>query len=285
MLSTIKKSKKTNQKKNKQVKTYSSAFAGVLAFFATFTKQELIVMGVLAFVMILLAVAIIVLSAKTRKLKKSLKTEIAKTAENNGATVKLEQKVEEVTNAIKSIQSKLSENATTKEIAVTGDQQDALHQGYDKSFMARLIQCDDKCKEYYKTLKNTLLSYKKVKSRTSWNYESFNFGREKLVKLAVRGKTLNVYFALDATEYENTKYKVSTAYGKKYEGVNCLLKVNGDRKLKYALELISELAKKYALSDGAKKNDEYDLTYKNNDALLEEGLIKTVMVRDFSKNN
>ena len=87
--------------------------------------------------------------------------------------------------------------------------------------MARLIQSPDRTKNYYSTLKNAILSYKKVKSRVSWNYDSINNGRNKLIKFNVRGKTLNVYFALNAEDYVDSKYKVIATETKKYAETPC----------------------------------------------------------------
>lgn len=51
---------------------------------------------------------------------------------------------------------------------------------YRKSFMAKLIQANDTTKNEYSVLKNVLLSYKKVKSHISWNFDSIRAGRTNL---------------------------------------------------------------------------------------------------------
>ena len=76
---------------------------------------------------------------------------------------------------------------------------------YRRSFASRMIQASDHTKEYYDTVKNKLLSYKNVKARSSWSFESFNRGRVKLAKLNVRGKTLVMYIAIDPASLADTK--------------------------------------------------------------------------------
>ena len=148
---------------------------------------------------------------------------------------------------------------------------------YKKSFMARLIQSPDKTKGYYEKLMNAILSYKKVKSRVSWNYDSINNGRNKLIKFNVRGKTLNVYFALNAQDYVDTKYKVIATETKKYAETPCLYKITSDRKCKYALELIEVLAEKFGLKKGEDANENYVYPYETTEALIRKGLIKELV--------
>ena len=68
---------------------------------------------------------------------------------------------------------------------------------YDRSFEAKLIQLKDETKEWYTTVKNELLSYKKVRSRISWRRESFQMGRMKIARFVVRGKTLCLMLAVE----------------------------------------------------------------------------------------
>ena len=148
---------------------------------------------------------------------------------------------------------------------------------YKKSFLARLIQSTDETKGYYSDIKNAILSYKKTNSRFSWHFDTINSGRTKLLKFAVRGKTLLLYYALDANEYANTKYTLEAVEGQKYEETPALFKITSERKAKYAIELIAVLAEKYGLQKGKEdKNEDYRLPYESTEALLEKGLIREV---------
>ncbi len=94
-----------------------------------------------------------------------------------------------------------------------------------KSFVAKLSQSRNEVKEYYGTLKNKLMSYKKVKNRISFSYERFNIGRKSLAKLSIRGKTLCLYVALDSEMFNDTKYKVEQVVSKKYSQTPTMFRI------------------------------------------------------------
>ena len=145
-----------------------------------------------------------------------------------------------------------------------------------KSFTAKLIQSSDETKRYYRELKNEILSYKGINSRASWNYESFNFGRKQAVKIAVRGKTLCLYFALDMKDLKGSKYRVELCKSAKYAAVPCMYRIRNDRRCEYAKDLIAMVAEKFGLAKGKNPNREYSFPYEDNAALLAKGLIKEV---------
>ena len=111
---------------------------------------------------------------------------------------------------------------------------------YNKSMIAKLCQADAEVKQYYDELKSELLSYKGVKSRMSWKYESFRKGRVLLAKLRIRGKTLVIYLPLNPADYEDTKYKVvDVGDVKTNEEAPCAYAIKNDRRLRYSKELIA----------------------------------------------
>lgn len=151
---------------------------------------------------------------------------------------------------------------------------------FKKSFMARLIQSSDETKGYYSELKNAILSYKKTTSRKSWNYDSVNSGRTKVLKFAIRGKTLCVYLALNAEEFADTKYNVKAVTSKKYADVPCMIKVSGPRKKKHAFELIGLVAEKLGLVKGEEKNENYVLPFETTEELIKKELIKELISKE-----
>lgn len=112
---------------------------------------------------------------------------------------------------------------------------------YKWSCLGRLIQSDDELKYRYMMLRRKLLSYKKVRSNVSWNFDSYFIGRKPIVKLKVRGKTLVAYFPIDPQEMAGTKY-VGEDFSDiaRYKAVPFAYRINGARKLKYAIELIEK---------------------------------------------
>ena len=147
---------------------------------------------------------------------------------------------------------------------------------YKKSFMARLIQSEKEIQERYETVKNALLSYKKVNSRVSWSYDSFKSGHNQLAKITIRGKTPYLYLALDPASLEGSKYNVTDAgKAKKYSTVPCRLRLTSKRSVKWATELIDVLAEKNGLVKNPKFQPEtYVSENESTEALIEKGLIK-----------
>ncbi len=170
-----------------------------------------------------------------------------------------------------------SEEIVKEETAVSVSKRPSIK----KSFFGKLSQGTVEQKQYYNAIKNALLSYKRVNSRISWNYDAFNLGREKKAKIAFSGKTLVVYFALDAKDYEGTKfYPHDKKDIKKYEETPMMIKVKSERGKKHALELIDILL--YGLPKRKDyKEEEFSIKYMSDKKLIEEGLAKKVMIKEF----
>jgi len=149
---------------------------------------------------------------------------------------------------------------------------------YNRSFMAKLIQSPETTQGYYTALKNEVLAYSKTKSRVSWAYDSVNAGRSAVVKFGIRGKTLCVYFALNADDYADSKYKVEKVESAKYEAVPCMYRIKNDRRLGYAKDLIAAVCAKLGLTKGDVPTEDYRLPNETTEALVGKGLIKELTV-------
>lgn len=182
--------------------------------------------------------------------------------------------------------SKVTSNATStsedeeESMTVTDENGNVFNIRYVKSFTAKLIQSHEETKKYYEELKNEVLSYKKTNSRISWHYDAVNSGRNYVLKFAIRGKTLCVYFPLNADDYADSKYKVEKVESKKYEDVPCLYRIKNDRRLGYAKELIAVVASNLGLEKGEEQHEVYsNLPHEDNKPLLERGLIKELKIQ------
>ena len=149
---------------------------------------------------------------------------------------------------------------------------------YRSSFTSRLIQADNDVQDYYTALKNHLLSYKGVKSRTSWNYETFAKGRVQCARINIKGKTLTVNLALIPSDYNVNKYHFTDlSDNPKFDKLPMLLKIRSARALKYALELIDELMKTLDVSVGTIQKVDYHKPYESNSELARRGLMKIIL--------
>lgn len=119
-----------------------------------------------------------------------------------------------------------------------------------------------------------MLAYDKTRSSVSWACDSVTSGRNPILKFAVRGKTLCVYFALNANDYADSKYRVEKAEAAKYESVPCLYRIKNDRRLGYAKDLIAAVCEKHGLTKGETPTEDYTLPYETTKALIGKGLIK-----------
>ena len=153
---------------------------------------------------------------------------------------------------------------------------------YSRSITANIIQSDDTVKSYYSELKNHILSYKGVKSRISWKFDSYNRGRDQLFKIKFRGKTICLYCALDPDEFDKSKYHHDAINAKIFADVPMLVKIKSGLGLRKAKELVDiEMAKfDIAKNEKAKEIDYVkEYPYEENEPLIEKGFIK-VLVSD-----
>ncbi len=149
---------------------------------------------------------------------------------------------------------------------------------YRTSFLSRLIQAGDTLQDYYTVVKNALLSYKGVKARTSWNFESFNKGRIQCAKLNIKGTAFQVYLGLDPKEYNANKYHfVDVGDKPKLDKVPMLLKVKSERGLKYVLELIEEMMNKLGMEKINTPEVDYHMPYETTEALAARDLVKIIL--------
>ncbi|MCH5142384.1 MAG: hypothetical protein J1G07_01535 [Clostridiales bacterium] len=150
---------------------------------------------------------------------------------------------------------------------------------YNRSYLAKLCQLTNESKEWYTALKNELLSYDKIKERTSWRRETFRLGRNAIARIAVRGKTLCLLLAVEPAGYEGTKYKVEDVSDTANTvDTPTLFRIKSARRLKYAKEMIAGIMKELRIY---KKPDfepqDYFMPYEGDMALMERGLVKRVV--------
>lgn len=146
---------------------------------------------------------------------------------------------------------------------------------YDRSFTAKLIQSEDEIKSWYTELKNELLSYRKVRDRTSWKHESYRFGREPVARITFRGKTMCLLLPLDPAAYAESKYKVEDVSDlASATELPCMYRIKNERRVKYAKELIAEVMSRYDSVREEHESVDYYVPYEGIVELIGKGLIK-----------
>ena len=119
---------------------------------------------------------------------------------------------------------------------------------FDKSFTAKLILSDERVKEYYAEIASEILGYEKIRSRTSWSGVCFSAGRERFASVAMAGKTLCLYLAVDPETLSSGKYKAKNVESvKKRAKTPALLRIKSDGAKRHALKLIAAAAENFGL--------------------------------------
>ena len=153
------------------------------------------------------------------------------------------------------------------------------NQRYNRSFTARLIQSSDTVKEWYAMIKDAALSYKGTRSSSAWRQEKIYKGRALFVKLAIRGRTLCVYFPLNVGEVKNIEVE-DVSDKAVHAATPALFRIKKDVHAQQALELVAMSAEKLGLEAGkAHKSDKSEYALQTTEQLIEAGLVKVVTVK------
>ncbi len=153
------------------------------------------------------------------------------------------------------------------------------NQRYNRSFAARLIQSSDTVKEWYAMIKDAALSYKGTRSSSAWRQEKIYKGRALFVKLAIRGRTLCVYFPLNVGEVKNIEVE-DVSDKPVHAATPALFRIKKDVHARQALELVAMSAEALGLEAGkAHVTDKSEYALQTTEQLIEAGLVKLVTVK------
>ena len=154
---------------------------------------------------------------------------------------------------------------------------------YSRSFLARLALSDDGTRGYYAEVAKKLLGYEKVKSRVRWSGAAFNVGRTAFAKVAIAGKTLCLYLAIDPGAITG-KYKAKYAGAKKYEKTPAMLKIRSDGALRGAIKAIEACAAALGLIEKPEAGEVEKFPADTFDNLVTRGLIRVIKSANAGKN-
>ena len=176
-----------------------------------------------------------------------------------------------------------SAKTTTPEKTENGQEKWTSRLRYTKSFLAKLYLSDKSLKETYCALLNKFAAFDGVSERTAFSGVTFSYKRKPLAKIALSGKKLTVYFAIDPSSHGEGKYKLTAVKTKKYSALPSKYRVKSKGGLKFALAVADEVIANSSLE---KKAVEPPLaTYKDfpTDSfsnLVSRGLIRQINLPD-----
>ena len=155
--------------------------------------------------------------------------------------------------------------------------QERVH--YNRSYTAKLCQLANETKEWYTALKNEILSYDKIKERTSWRRETFRIGKNPIARIAVRGKTLCLMVAVEPAGFAGTKYKVEDVSDTANTvDTPTMYRIKSARRLKYAKEMIADIMKELQVNKKSVfEPQDYFMPYEGDMSLIQRGLVKRVV--------
>ena len=184
--------------------------------------------------------------------------------------------------------AKIEDESALREIAedeiaaadLAKETDEAIPEGYEyvvryrRSFQSKLIQ-SELLQGLYTEVKNALLTLGGVKTRMCHGSENFRAGDKKIAKLAAGSKKLWLYLALDPNECDEARYRFEDVSDvKAHRETPVRVKITGSRSLKRAKELIAMLEHTYGLADVGCIYTDFHYSYKTDEQLVEEGLIK-----------
>lgn len=108
-----------------------------------------------------------------------------------------------------------------------------------KTFLEKLNEAEPDLLKNYSTLKNDLMRYEKMKSRMSKYYESFHIGNLQIAKIAIRGKKIKLYLALDPYAIDYATYHQKDVGDKRaYANTPSCFNIKSNLSVKKAHQLI-----------------------------------------------
>lgn len=116
------------------------------------------------------------------------------------------------------------------------------------TFEQKLEIANQEVRERYFRILTHLYKIKDIRKIESKKYHSFKKGLVPIVRLAIRGKTLNAYIGLNPKEYQETKYIYTDVSAiKNYELYPMRVKISSKRQTRWAIELIDKIVEKNQL--------------------------------------
>ncbi len=109
-----------------------------------------------------------------------------------------------------------------------------------RTFTEKLRKSSPELKANYKAIKQAAIDCK-LKGRVSKACDTYHLGRKTYLKIAISGKTLKCYFAINAKDYANTAIPLEVSGKKAYQDTPTLLRVRSSLAVRRAISIISDM--------------------------------------------
>ena len=142
------------------------------------------------------------------------------------------------------------------------------------SFEAKLALSPKELRGFYREVSDFARSYG-VKVVRNWQYERIYLGRKLFAVLTFKGKKLAIALALDPATHADPKYhSIDMSNVRKYQRTPMLMRITSARKVKYAIELLTQLFAEAGLEHKNLTVKPVATPQKSKKALMESNLIR-----------
>lgn len=150
---------------------------------------------------------------------------------------------------------------------------------YLLGFDARLRFSDDETKARYIDFMEYVKSYVGVSVSKHFGCHKICLGKDVIGMVLFGGKRICIAFALNPSDYENTKYKAEDKSDKRrFAKTPMFVRVGSDDKLNNAKYLFGELARERGLQQISRKKGKYDLTELTREEMIVTGSVRVVII-------
>lgn len=189
---------------------------------------------------------------------------------------------EELTTEVLPVTAMSDEMRTRFGLTAEEDAERKFFVRYSYSFEARLRNASPEVQARYVEFADEIGLYKGVKIKNSYKQQRVYRGKKTLALILFRGKTLCVAFALNPSDYVETKYRgLDKSSKKRFEKTPMLYKVSSTRRLEYAKYLLVQVADANTITMNEEpQKGEYNLTPIGRDEMYASGLMRINIVRE-----
>ena len=143
-----------------------------------------------------------------------------------------------------------NELAITEELEENGETINpfASINGVALPFVEKLKNAPIYTKISYQKLVEFLARIDGIRVISGKKFETYKYKNVAILRFAIRGKTLNAYLGLNASEYENSKYVFENVSNKSaFKNYQMRVKITSERQARWTLELLNDIVNKNGL--------------------------------------